>query len=107
MKRRRFFCANARLLWRIHFLVLIFSLALTWPARRVEASYIFQYTGTVRSVGGTVTDGSLLPFLVESKVAGSFTFDAVGQNEHPGSDSAFFSNSIAAMNFGGFLAVGT
>jgi hypothetical protein len=69
--------------------------------------YLFQYSGTVSTVGGTVTDGSLLPFAVGDIVSGSFVFDSPSPSPPPGTPSAFYPLSIESFLFGSFAAVGT
>ena len=71
------------------------------------ADFLFEYSGTVRSVGGTVTDGSLLSFAVGDTVSGSFVFDPSGLNPPPGTQSAFYPMSIDSFDFGSISAVGT
>jgi hypothetical protein len=67
--------------------------------------FLFEYSGRISGVGGSVTDGSLLNFIQGELVSGSFLVDA---NPVPhGTPSAFWQNSIAAMRFGALEAVGT
>ena len=68
--------------------------------------YLFEYTGTVSSVGGSVTDGSLLSFSVGDNITGSFIFDAASFNPAPGTLTAFLPNTIEEFVFSGIPANG-
>jgi len=71
------------------------------------ASLLFEYTGTVKTVGGTVLDGSLLgvDFAPGDTVSGCFVFESPGP---PGRTPAgFYPESISAFQFWTFSAEGT
>ncbi len=67
------------------------------------ADFLFEYSGTVRSVVG---GGSLLSFAVGDTVSGSFVFDPSGLNPPPGTQSALYEVSIESFDFGSISAVG-
>lgn len=75
--------------------------------RAQAASLLFEYTGTVKTVGGSVLDGSLLGvnFAYGDVVSGCFVFESPGSpgRTPPGS----YENSISAFRFGDFVAEGT
>ena len=104
MKQHIFVYANSLLQWRVGFLVLL--LALVWPVHRAEASYIFEYTGTVFFTGGSVNDGTILPYHVGDHVAGSFTYNPGSPDIRPDPQEALFMNSIGEINFDGFSSNG-
>lgn len=84
-----------------------FCAALCLLATSVEAAVLFEYSGTVQSVGGTVEDGSLLPFQIGDKIAGSFVFAPTSPNQQPVPLSYSYQKSISEMNFGSFSATGS
>ena len=86
----------------IHSLKIFVFLVFAALSSHVYASYAFQYTGTVRSVGGTVTDGTLLPFNASEAVSGGFIFDPISINQSNEANAEFFQNSIHQIYFGDF-----
>ncbi len=74
----------------------------------VEATplYLFEYTGTVRIVGGSVTDGSLLNFSLGDEISGAFIFDAAGFSPLPSATSTFQPYSIDKFYFSNIQANG-
>lgn len=90
-------------------MVIVFSLLIVHGNLSVATAtpvYFFEYSGTVRSVGGTVTDGSLLAFAVNDKVAGAFLFNPAGLTPPPGATTFFYPNSIESFTFGSYSAIG-
>ncbi|MCS7469554.1 hypothetical protein NZK35_23120 [Stieleria sp. ICT_E10.1] len=71
-----------------------------------KAGVLFEYSGRVRSVGGTVTDGSLLPFVVGDIINGVFFFSPQGPDTRPSPNEAFYPNAVPEMRFGQIEAVG-
>jgi len=91
------------------FFAAVLILSITTSANAAAIAYRFDYSGHVMTVGGTVLDGSLLPFTAGDAVSGSFTFDPSGGTQliDPQAISAQFQDSITAFSFGSFNAIGT
>jgi hypothetical protein len=69
-------------------------------APAIAAPLLFEYSGVVRHIA--LIDGAMETFgLTEgSPIQGAFVFDPSGPDEMPGSERAFFSNSIVVATFG-------
>jgi hypothetical protein len=76
------------------------SLSMVASTNADAASYLFEYSGKVTSVGGTVTDGSLLNLNVGDSVAGSFMFVPGTIEPPPGTLSAQYPNTVPSFEFG-------
>lgn len=88
--------------------ILVVWLVIGWSAGKVQAaSLLFEYTGTVKTVGGSVLDGSLLGVVVSpgDAVSGCFVFESASP---PGrTPVGMYQESVTDFKFGPFSAEGT
>jgi hypothetical protein len=91
---------------KIATLVAIAVVLLPTHAEAASRFYLFEYSGTVRSTGGTVEDGSLLPYTPGDRVSGSFIVELPNKIAK-GTAAVFYEESVSFFEFDSILAEGT